>query len=97
MPAVDALSETVVFELLGQATADGLCERLRPRWFVGVYECDDLVLVAAELRPEEYDLALLLRAVKQWAEDSSLPAIRFHVDGREYLLECDASMMGTAA
>jgi hypothetical protein len=90
MPAEEAFSETVVFELLGQATGDGLCERLRPHWFVGLYECDDLVLVAAELRPEEGDLAVLLRAVKLWATDSATGALRFHLDGREYVLEVGA-------
>lgn len=97
MPADTAFSETVVFELMGQAAGDRLCERLRPRWFVGLYECDDLVLVAAELRPEEGDLAILLRAVKLWAADSAIPALRFHLDGREYVLECRPSTWGATA
>ena len=97
MPADEAFSETVVFELLGQAAGDRLCERLRPRWFVGQYECDDLVLVAAELRPEEDDLAVLLRAVKLWAADSAIPELRFHLDGREYVLESGASTWGAGA
>jgi hypothetical protein len=97
MPADEAFSETVVFELFGQAAADRLCERLRPRWFVGAYESDDLVLVAAELRPEEDDLAVLLRAVKLWAEDSGIPALRFHLDGREYVLGSGASTWGATA
>ena len=92
MAVDDALSETVVFELLGQAAGDRLCERLRPDWFVGLYECDDIVLVAAELRPEEADLAVLLRAVKLWAEDSAVGSLRFHLDGREYVLECGAPL-----
>jgi hypothetical protein len=90
MAADAAFSETVVFELLARAAGDRLCKRLRPRWFVGLYECDDLVLVAAELRPEEDDLAVLLRAVKHWAAGSAIPALRFHVDGREYVLESGA-------
>ncbi len=96
MPPDKALSETVVFELMGQAAGDRLCERLRPRWFVGLYECDDLALVAAELRPEEDDLAVLLRAVELWAADSAIPEVRFHLDGREYVLEPGASTWGGA-
>lgn len=94
MPADEAFSDTVVFELLGQAAGDRLCERLRPHWFVGLYECDDLVLVAAELRPEEGDLAVLLRAVKLWAADSAIAALPFHLDGREYVLESGAPIWG---
>jgi hypothetical protein len=90
MPVDEALSETVVFELLGQAEGERLCERLRARWFVGQYKSDDLVLVAAELRPDEGDLAVLLRAVKLWAADSAIAALRFYLDGREYVLESGA-------
>jgi hypothetical protein len=97
MPVVEALSETVVFELVGQAAGDSLCERLRPRWFVGLYERDDLVLVAAELRPEEGDLAALLLAVKAWAADSRIPALPFHLDGREYVLESGGPIPGASA
>ena len=96
MSADEALSETVVFELMGRETGDRLCERLRPRWFVGVYESNELALVAVELRPEEDDLAVLLRAVKLWASDSAIPALRFHLDGREYVLE-SGSIWGAPA
>jgi hypothetical protein len=97
MSADEALSETVVFELMGREAGDCLCERLRPRWFVGVYESNELVLVAVELRPEEDDLAVLLRAVKLWAADSAIPALRFHLDGREYVLESGAPVWGAPA
>jgi hypothetical protein len=97
MPADEAFSETVVFELRSRAAGDRLCERLRPRWFAGLYECDELVLVAAELRPEEDDLAVLLRAVKLWAEDSAIARLPFHLDGREYVLDSGASTWGTTA
>jgi hypothetical protein len=97
MRADEAFSETVVFELLGRGAGDRLCERLQSRWFVGVYECEELALVAAELRPEEGDLAVLLRAVKLWAADSAIPALRFHLDGREYVLESGASIWGAPA
>src|SRR5438034_4353059 len=76
MPVVEALSEVVVFELRGSNGGDGLWERLRPRWFGGIYECDETTLVVVELRPEEGDLSALLRAVQFWVSGSGNGPIR---------------------
>lgn len=92
MPA-DALSETVVFELFDPRGAEGLCERLRPRWHTDFYECEDVVLVATELRPRQDDLAILLRAVKLWLLDNRVGALRFHLDGRAFVLESDPALL----
>jgi hypothetical protein len=92
MPA-DALSDTVVFELLDHRGAELLCERLRHRWHVGAYETEDIVLVAAELRPRQDDLAILLRAVKLWLLDNSVGALRFHLDGRAFVLESNPALL----
>jgi hypothetical protein len=86
MPAGE-LNETLVFELPCGNQGESLCERLRPRWHVDSYDCGDVVLVAAELRPAAEDLAVLLRAVKLWALGSSIALLRFHLDGRGYVLE----------
>lgn len=95
MPA--ELNETLVFELPCRAWADDLCERLRPRWHCDSYDCDDVILVAAELRPQADDLGVLLRAVKLWARDSAVALIRFHLDGRSYVLESGIGLLTTAA
>lgn len=95
MPA--ELNETLVFELPCGARADDLCERLRPRWHCDSYDCGDVVLVAAELRPRADDLAVLLRAVKLWASDSAIALVRFHLDGRSYVLESGIGLLTTAA
>lgn len=87
MPADEALNETLVFEVSSRARAESLCERLRPSWHVDLYECDDVVLVAAELGSHTDDLAVLLRAVELWAAESALALLRFHLDGRPYVLE----------
>lgn len=87
MPADEGLNETIVFELPFRTRAESLRDRLRFRWQVGVYESDEVVLVAAELRPRENDLAVLLRAVELWLEDSDVGVVRFHLDTREYVLE----------
>jgi hypothetical protein len=95
MPA-DALHETVVFELFDSVGAERLCERLRPRWHVDFYECEDIVFVAAELRPQENDLAILLRAVKLWLLDHKVGALRFHLDGRAFVLESNPALLDGA-
>jgi len=86
MPA-DELNETLVFELLDRTRGESLCERLRPRWHADLYDCSDVVLVAAELQPRPNDLAVLLREVKLWARESAVALVRFHLDGRAYVLE----------
>jgi hypothetical protein len=87
MPVDRSLDETIVFEVPFLSRAESLRERLRRRWQVGVYESDDVVLVAAELRPGEDDLAVLLRAVELWLEDSDVGVLRFHLDARAYVLD----------
>jgi hypothetical protein len=95
MPA--ELNETLVFELPSWARARDLCVRLRPRWHSDAYDCGDVVLVAAELRPRADDLGVLLRAVKLWASDAGMPLMRFHLDGRSYVLESGIGLLTNAA
>jgi hypothetical protein len=97
MSAVEALNEILVFEVPCRIRAEGLCERLRHRWHADFYDCGDLVLVAATLRPREDDLAVLLRAVKLWAGDSALALVRFHLDGRSYVLDSGVGLVTQAA
>ena len=95
MPA-EELNETLVFEVPSRTEAERLCERLRPRWHVNFYDCDDVALVAAELRRRSDDLAILLRAVKLWARDSQVGLVRFHLDGRPYVLESGLHLLEPA-
>jgi hypothetical protein len=97
MPAEQVLSETVVFELQDRNGAGGLWERLRPRWFGGLYESDDGNIVSVELRSEEGDFASLLRTVQFWAHESGLDTLQFHVDGRAYVLEAKTAIWPAAA
>jgi len=87
MPAHDDLSETVVFETLDRTRAQWLGRRLGSRWLAAMSEDDEGTVVAVGLRPEEGDLAALLRVVEAWVADSGLGAIRFHLDGRAYVLD----------
>ena len=87
MPADEALSETIVFELPFRTRAESLRERLRLRWHVGLYDCDDVVLVTAELLARKGNLAVLLREVELWLGDSNVGIVRCHLDARTYVLE----------
>jgi hypothetical protein len=91
------LNETLVFELLSPNGAWSLCERLRPRWHVMSVEADEVALVAAELRPAPEDLGILLRAVQLWAGDNEVTALRFHLDGRPYVLDAPPARNRRAA
>jgi hypothetical protein len=96
MPA-EELNETLIFELQSRMQAESLCERLRLRWHCDSYDCSDVILVAAELRPRADDLGILLRAVKLWAADSAVALLRFHLDGRSYVLESGVGLLQPAA
>jgi hypothetical protein len=97
MPADGVLSETVVFDLCGRAAGERLWERLRPRWFGNLYECDEGTLVAVQLRSEECDLATLLRTVQFWAHDSGFDTVLFQLDGRTYVLDSKVAIWPSAA
>jgi hypothetical protein len=92
-----SLSETVVFELLDWPGAERLCEHLRQRGRIRICECEGAALVSVQLGPEENGLAVLLRAVKHWLGDSALGPIRFHLDGRSYVLESGTAIRPAAA
>jgi hypothetical protein len=84
------MSDTIRFELPEYVNVDELCERIRPRWPGSARLEDDHWRVSARLRKNGNDLALLLREVEAYVADSGLQAIRYHVDGRAYVLEARA-------
>lgn len=91
------LSDTIRFELPEYVDIDAFCERIRGRW-PGSVRCDDEVWrVSARLRRSKNDLAQLLREVEAYVADSGLQAIRYHVDGRAYVLEAEARETAAAA
>jgi hypothetical protein len=63
---------------------------------VDSYDCGDVVLVAAELRSHSDDLAVLLRAIKLWALEERLALLRFHLDGRAYVLDSGLGLEAAA-
>jgi hypothetical protein len=81
------VSDCVCFEIADLASAVRLTRRLGEIWTVSLQERRDVSLVTARLRGYRDDLAVLLRNVEAWVEEESLCAIRFEVDGREYVLQ----------
>jgi hypothetical protein len=84
------LNEVVMFEIPGFEDATQLSARLAEDWFSWVQSHDQLRLVAVMLRPEDGDLAVLLRAVQRWGSECGRVLIPFELDGRRYALDTDA-------
>jgi hypothetical protein len=80
------LADLVHFEIADLAAAVRLTRRLASRWTVSLQERRDVNLVTARLRERSGDLAVLLRDVEAWVEEESICAIRYEVDGREYII-----------
>lgn len=80
-------TDVVLFELPGFAHSAELCERLTIERLAWIEVSEGRRHVAVMLRPEAGDLAVLLRTVEGWVEGRGLVAIRFELDGREYVLE----------
>jgi hypothetical protein len=95
------LTNSVQFELPDLAGAARLATLLRPYWAVSVTEEGDLALVDVYLRASPTDLAALLRSVEDFVALECLRAIRFELDGRDYVLEAGeadwTAVPGTAA
>ena len=84
------MSNTIRFELPEYVNVDEFCERIRRRWPGSARLEDEVWRVSARLRSNKNDLALLLRVVEAYVAESGLQAIRYHLDGRAYVLEARA-------
>jgi hypothetical protein len=80
------LNEIVLFELPTPLHADRLMDHVGSARFAW-RQPDGAALVGVLLTSDALDLAELLRSVQAWLHRIGLPAIRFEVDGRSYLLE----------
>jgi hypothetical protein len=81
-------SSAIRFEIVELGTAVRLAQRLgRTRPVILVSETIDLKSVVAEIRSGPSDLAELLREVEEWVAEESLGAIRYELDGRDYVLD----------
>ena len=84
--STESHAEAVQFEIPDLAAAVRLTRLLGQSWSVSLRDRSDVNLVSAMLRSDPLDFALLLRKVEAWISKESLCAIRFEVDGREYIL-----------
>jgi hypothetical protein len=82
-----SLNDIVLFEVPARGGATRLLAELSSSRLAWVERGDDVSVVGVLLAPDDDDLARLLRTVESWAERSGLPALRFEVDGRTYVLQ----------
>jgi hypothetical protein len=80
-------TEVLRFEIPDIASAVRLTRHLGAKWTVLLEERHDVDIVAVLLRPWAGDLAILLREVEGWVEKEGICAIRYELDGRDYVLE----------
>ena len=82
-----SLDEIVLFELPTQEASQGLVMYLGQTRLAWLQSGEEVSVVGVLLNPDDGDLAVLLRSVEQWVDQSGFAAIRFEVDGRVYVLE----------
>lgn len=85
----------MIFDLPGHAEAAALREEVGFERLCLVDYDDGLWSVHVGVEPGPVDLAELLRTVERWVVRTGLFGLRFHVDGRSYLLvarEVDAAV-----
>ena len=97
MPPETLTLEVVVFEIPGVDRARELSELLAEERLTWVERGEGIGRVVVLLRPDEGDLAALMRTTEQWVADRHLFAIRFSLDGRDYVLEAGDAIWPAAA
>jgi hypothetical protein len=81
------LDDIVIFELPTFEDVEAFCDRFRPRWDGWSHADEEVWLVTADLGTGAGDLASLLREAQDLVAELGLPAIRYCLDGRVYVLE----------
>jgi hypothetical protein len=82
-----AFDEVVLFEIPDADDAERLWLRLQEARLAWLHRREDALFVAAVLRAERGDLAVLLREVEAWIADRRLVYVPFELDGRRYELQ----------
>lgn len=82
-----SLDEIVLFELPTQEASESLVMHLGQTRLAWLQSGEEAAVVGVLLNPDDGDLAVLLRMVERWVDQSGFAAIRFEVDGRTYVLE----------
>jgi hypothetical protein len=89
--------EVVLFEIPNADDAERLWLRLQDARLAWLHQREDTLFVAAVLRAERGDLAVLLREVEAWIDDRGLVYVPFELDGRRYELQARRERMPAGA
>jgi hypothetical protein len=81
------LSDVVLFELPSYEDSQAFRVHFRPRWPGWSAEDEQVWLFAVDLGAAAAELPLLLREAQDLLADRGLPAIRFVLDSRIYVLD----------
>jgi hypothetical protein len=90
----DHLDNVVLFDV--PLDSDLLCDRLQEDRLVWMHVRDGETYVAAALRPEPEDLAVLLRSVEAWIVGRGLWRLSYELDGRSYVLRAQPELAPAA-
>ena len=83
----ETFEEIVLFEVPNSEEAQRLWLRLQEARLAWLHRDEDSYYVAAVIRAEAGDLALLLRDAESWVAERSLTSLPFELDGRMYDLQ----------
>lgn len=92
----DTFDDVVLFEMSSEDTAEWLWLRLQHTRGAWLHEAEATFFVAAVLRDDPADLALLLREVEAWLTETALLQLSFELDGRSYLLIAEPAPVAVA-
>jgi hypothetical protein len=75
----------LVVELPSRHLGESLCDRLGPGFFARLEQDADVWIVDVRF-PGTAALARLMRMVEAWVAERALGAVRYHLDGKAYIL-----------
>jgi len=84
---VTNFEDTLALEIPSGQAARRLCQLLAGDWAVWIEPEPAVAVVHCQLNSEPIDLAVLMRVIENWVEKESLCAIRYWLDGRDYVLQ----------
>jgi hypothetical protein len=81
---LESLEDVVRFDIKRDRAA--LCARLQEHHLVWLEPDGQADWVCVALRPDDAELAVVLRTVQEWAAEYELAGVLFELDGRQYVV-----------